>query len=102
MKKWLLTFACVLLAATVAQAAPIIIDLGTAAPPAVIGGYTMTAFPLDGRPLFDVVSGVASPCGGTVGFSAVADHRQIGRGGPRGVTATRGTSTTLWVRRRSR
>ena len=80
MKKWLLTFACVLLAATMAQAAPIIVDLGTAAPPAVIGGCTMTAFPLDGRPLFDVVTGVASPMGGTVGFSPSADHRQIGSG----------------------
>jgi hypothetical protein len=80
MKKLLLTFACVLLAATMAQAAPIIVDLGTAAPPAVIGGYTMTAFPLDARPLFDVVSGVASPLGGTVGFTGDADHRQIGFG----------------------
>jgi len=30
MKKWLLTFTWVLLAAAMAQAAPIIIDLGTA------------------------------------------------------------------------
>ncbi len=67
-------------AAPPAQASPVIIDLFTAAPPAVIGGYTMTAFPLDGRPLFDVVSGVASPLGGTVGFAGDADHRQIGLG----------------------
>ena len=102
MKNWLLTFACVLLAATMAQAAPIIVDLGTGAPPAVIGGYTMTAFPLDGRPIFDVVTGVASPVGGTVGFCLWLITGRLVWVGPRGATAIRGTSTTPWVRRRSR
>jgi len=40
----------------------------------------MTAFPLDGRPLFDAVTGVASPFGGTVGFTPPADRRKIGLG----------------------
>jgi hypothetical protein len=80
MKKMLFALTLVLAAATMAQAAPILIDLGTAPPPAVIGGVAMTGFPADGRPLFDVVSGVASPLGGTVGFSPDADHRVIGGG----------------------
>jgi hypothetical protein len=80
MKKMLIALTLVLAVATMAQAAPILIDLGTAPPPAVIGGVTMTAFPADGRPLFDVVTGVASPLGGTVGFTPSADHRVIGGG----------------------
>jgi len=80
MKKMLIALTLVLAAATMAQAAPILIDLGTAAPPAVIGGVTMAAFPADGRPLMDVVTGVASPLGGTVGFTPSADHRVIGGG----------------------
>jgi len=80
MKKMLIALTLVLAVATMAQAAPILIDLGTAAPPAVISGVAMTAFPADARPVFDVVTGVASPLGGTVGFTPSADHRMIGMG----------------------
>jgi hypothetical protein len=65
-------------AAPPAQAAPIIIDLFTSAPPAVIGGYTMTAFPAD--PQGSPVTSVASPLGGLVGFGAPVDHLLVGGG----------------------
>src|SRR4029453_6216864 len=41
----------------------------TAAPPTTMGGYTMTPFGDDARAIFSMVSDVASPLGGVVGFS---------------------------------
>ena len=56
------------------------VDLGTAAPPATLGGYTMTPFPTDGRPLFQDEINVPSPLGGDVTFSDPLTHFQIGNG----------------------
>ncbi len=52
---------------------------GTAAPPATLGPYTMTAFGPDGRPLGETVSNVTGP-GGTVGFSPSLTHVRVGQG----------------------
>jgi hypothetical protein len=64
-------------AATIAYEA-----LGTAAPPSMIGPYTMTPFGPDGRPLFTDVSTVPAPTspGGDVVFSTPAEHLRIGSG----------------------
>ncbi len=74
---------------------------GTAAPPATLGGYTMTKFAADPQGLFANVSSVAAPTG-TVGFSPSLSHRKVGMGwltwshGYTGdVYATAGTSATL-------
>jgi hypothetical protein len=53
----------------------------TAAAPATLGQYEMTAFGDDARPVFSLVSDVASPLGGVVGFSPDLDHREVGSGG---------------------
>ncbi|MFI4942561.1 MAG: PEP-CTERM sorting domain-containing protein [Burkholderiales bacterium] len=53
----------------------------TAAAPATLGIYTMTPFGDDTRPVFSLVSDVASPLGGVVGFSPSLDHREVGSGG---------------------
>lgn len=53
---------------------------GTAAPPPTLGPYTMTPFPADARPEYAIVTSVASPLGGSVGFSPSLDHRIIGSG----------------------
>lgn len=68
------------LAACSASAAIVIQDLGLTAPPPTIGGKTMTAFGSDARPPGNLVSDVASPLGGAVGFSPDAMHTQIGVG----------------------
>jgi hypothetical protein len=62
-----------------AASAGVVADLsvGTAAPPAIFGGYTMTPFPLDPRPLMQDVAGVPAPGGGGVGFSPSLNHRRI-------------------------
>ena len=52
----------------------------TAAAPATLGQYEMTAFGDDARPVFSLVSDVASPLGGVVGFSPELDHREVGSG----------------------
>lgn len=81
MRKMFAVLGCVLLLASAAQAAPItIVDLGTAAPPATVGGYTMTPFGADPSALFAAVTSVASPLGGDVTFSAALSHRKIGSG----------------------
>ena len=49
----------------------------TAAPPTTIGGYTMTAFGDDARPVFSLVSDVTSPLGGVVEFSPSLQHREV-------------------------
>src|SRR5262245_52986426 len=53
----------------------------TAAPPATLGQYTMTPFGDDARTLFSLVSDVASPLGGEVGFSADLFHLETPAGG---------------------
>ncbi len=53
---------------------------GPAAPEATLGGYTMTSFPDDIRPLGDYVASVDSPLGGTVGFSPEVIHFAISQG----------------------
>jgi hypothetical protein len=64
--------------------AAIIFDgsLGTNAPSVTIGGYTMTPFPLDGRPLGNVENQVDAPlsCGGALDFSVPSTHTRIGLG----------------------
>ena len=63
--------------ATPASAAIIYTDLGTAAPPATLGGYTMIAFPDDPRAEFSDVNDVAAPGGGTVDFDSTLDLRAV-------------------------
>jgi len=65
-----------LLVAPPAMADLFFADLGTAAPPATLGGYTMTAFGADGRGLVDVTT-VASPLGGDVSFDRAMSHRTV-------------------------
>jgi len=52
----------------------------TAAAPTALGQYTMTAFGDDARPNMGVVSDVASPFGGVVGFSQPLTHTEVGAG----------------------
>lgn len=54
--------------------------VGTAAPPATLGGYTMQAFAADGRPLYGMVDFVPAPGGGTVEFCPTTTHVRIGSG----------------------
>jgi hypothetical protein len=72
--------AAVLMIGSLAQAAIIVSDLGTAPPPASLGGFALTAFPLDPQGIGALVSDVASPLGGVVGFSPNLTHAQIGLG----------------------
>lgn len=53
---------------------------GTAAPPSTIANYDMTPFPDDTRSNGVSETGVASPLGGTVGFSNALNHVEIGSG----------------------
>jgi hypothetical protein len=71
-----------LLAAAAGQArAGIVLQaLGTSAPPTSVGGYTMTEFGPDNRPLFADVTTVPTPFGGILSFGAPANHRKIGQG----------------------
>ncbi|MHC4488658.1 MAG: hypothetical protein ACYS9C_09685 [Planctomycetota bacterium] len=50
------------------------VSLGTAAPPPALGPYTMTPFPADPQAEYAVVPSVASPLGGSVGFSPSLQH----------------------------
>ncbi len=75
---------------------------GTAAPPATLGGYTMTPFADDPRPLLNNVSSVPAPTGGSVGFSPDLQHHKIGsiwstwsHGYTGDVYSTGGTSITM-------
>jgi hypothetical protein len=54
------------------------VALGTGAPPATLGLYTMTPFPID--PQGSPVTSVASPLGGTVDFSDSLVHYTVGAG----------------------
>ena len=53
---------------------------GTAPPPATLGGYPMTPFAADPRPLFEDVLSVPSPLGGDVAFDRQMNHRRVGEG----------------------
>ncbi|MBS1810185.1 MAG: hypothetical protein JST84_18635 [Acidobacteria bacterium] len=56
---------------------------GTAAPPSILGPYTMTPFAADGRPLGNNETSVATPgvCGANnIGFGPALTHRRIGPG----------------------
>jgi hypothetical protein len=55
-------------------------DLGTAAPPATLGGHTMTPFPNDPVGVFSSVTSVASPLGGTLDFDITMTNLEIGIG----------------------
>jgi hypothetical protein len=56
------------------------VDLGTAAPPAALGPYTMTPFGNDTRPNGNTVTTVPSPLGGDVGFVPSLIHTEVGCG----------------------
>jgi hypothetical protein len=71
---------CMLLSYATASASVTGQLLGTAAPPGVIDGVSMTAFGLDPQPTFDFVTGVASPLGGNVAFNDSLLHVTVGAG----------------------
>ncbi|MFH1718728.1 MAG: hypothetical protein ABIF19_15340 [Planctomycetota bacterium] len=70
--------AVLLLAVGGAQAAITGVALGTGAPPATLGPYTMTPFLLD--PQGSPATSVPSPLGGTVDFSTSMTHVTVGAG----------------------
>jgi hypothetical protein len=75
MKKLLMMSLVVLMLGAAAQAAITGVAIGTVAPPAVMGGWVMTPFPLDPQPAGGtVVNSVASPLGGVVGFNPPLAH----------------------------
>jgi hypothetical protein len=51
------------------------VDLGTAAPPDMLGSSPMTPFGVDGRDLFTNVTTVPSPLGDTLTFDRAVSHR---------------------------
>jgi hypothetical protein len=55
------------------------VALGTAAPPAELGGYTMIPFPPDERTLLEDVTWVSGPTG-DIEFDIPMSHRRIGHG----------------------
>ncbi|MDX9976387.1 MAG: PEP-CTERM sorting domain-containing protein [FCB group bacterium] len=65
-----------------AASAAIVYDAGpgSGAPPAMLGPYDITQFPLDPQAVFADVSTVDSPLGGQLGFSIPMSHRRIGSG----------------------
>jgi hypothetical protein len=102
MKKLLTTLAAFALCATTLSA-NVYYDgtPGTSAPPATLGGYSMTSFGNDARAVFTNVSSVTGPTG-DVAFDPSLSHRKIGNGwatwshGYTGdVYSTNGTSVTL-------
>jgi len=78
--KSLLALTVIAGAAASANAAIVGTALGTGAPPATLGGYTMTAFPSDGTGGYAQLSSLASPRGGSVGFSPDVYAADIGSG----------------------
>jgi len=72
-------------AALVAIARPIsAVIIGVAGgygpPGPTLGPYEMTPFPLDERPLYELVVDVPSPLGGTLEFSPSLQHLRVGQG----------------------
>jgi hypothetical protein len=101
-RKLVVVFLLIVLVVPSAQAAIIGFDLGTGAPPATLGGFQMTPFPLDPRPIGSIVMGMPSPLGDDLGFIPSLSHSRIGMGwgtwshGYTGdVYSTEGTSVTL-------
>jgi hypothetical protein len=91
---WRLVLAAVLVAGVVAGAAPALTaradsgivfvgTVGTGAPPATLGPYTMAPFPADGRPLFDDVTDVPGPTG-ALRFDGSMSHMRANPGGSGG------------------
>jgi len=81
MRRFLIAmFVAVAAGASQAHGAIIVQNLGTGAPPTTLGGYSMTPFANDGRPLFSNVNDVPSPLTGQVGFSIPMDHLKVGGG----------------------
>ncbi len=69
------------LSAAAARGAIVTVNGGTGSPPATLGGYTMTAFGTDtGTSLGSSTTSVASPLGGSLGFSAALTHVVVGGG----------------------
>jgi len=75
----LVTGLALVLPALSSWAAIVGVDLGTAAPPATLGGYQMTAFGNDARPDLSMVGGVAlpSPYSGQITFSVNLEKRSV-------------------------
>ncbi len=78
----IVSVAAVLAITAGSQAAIQVVDLGTGAPPATVGGYTMVPFGDDARPNVGVNDvGVADGAPfGTLGFSQTLGHASIGAG----------------------
>ena len=113
MTRSLMAAAFALLISVPAAAATItFVDLGTAAPPASLGGQAVTPFGDDATADFTGVTSVASPLGGSVGFDITMDKRTVGSswatwshgytgdvyysGGATSVTMTLPTGTTAF------
>ena len=80
MKRHILLFvaAIVFMAAGSAHATITGVAIGPVAPPATLGPYTMTPFPLD--PQGTPATSVVSPLGGTVDFDSSLTHVTVGAG----------------------
>jgi hypothetical protein len=72
--------ATVLASAVSVHAVITAVDLGTNAPPAMLGGYTMTPFGSDPTAVGTLVTSVTSPLGGVVSFSRPLKHLVVGSG----------------------
>ena len=70
----------VTLSATTSRASIQAVALGSGAPPASLGTFTMTPFGDDTRGVIADEVSVPSPLGGSVGFSIPLSHREIGNG----------------------
>lgn len=70
--------ALAMLALGQAQAAVVVSNLGTGAPPATVGGFAMTAFPNDGLAEFSNINSLNTPLGGAIGFSSTVSARVVG------------------------
>jgi len=80
-QRLLLLVAVAMMASATSALAQIVFDgsPGTNAPPATLGGFTMTQFPVDPQPCgatFGVVS--PGPVGSAIAFAPSAQHRKIG------------------------
>jgi hypothetical protein len=59
----------------------VITSIGTGVPPGTVGGFAMTPFANnDGIASFTSISSLATPLGGTLGFSPAVEARRIGDG----------------------
>lgn len=74
------TAAFIAVGGSTAAAAIVAVDLGLEAPPAYMGGYPMTPFPLDPRPRFEMVTSVPGPAGLDLAFDVRALHQRVDPG----------------------